>query len=248
LWRVFYLMGATLEALRRLQEVEQQLVLLRQQEEKRKRLIRAQKRGIRKCAEALSDREADIRAHRKEVDRIDLDVKTREQTLARHREALNKAKTNKEYSSILTTINTEKVDSAKLEARELQLMAETETIRAEFARIEAEQAEHEQRLGEAERALQDYLDETADQRTTLEQQREEAAADVPASIRGIFDRVAERHDGEALAPVVRMHPKREEYACGGCNMKVTLENVNALRTRDDMQLCNACGRILYLDS
>jgi predicted nucleic acid-binding Zn-ribbon protein len=241
-------MGATLEALRRLQEVEQQLALLRQEEEKRKRQIQAQKRGIRKCAEALSDRQAKIRAHRKEVDRIDLDVKTREQTVARHREALNKAKTNKEYSSILTIINTEKVDSAKLEARELQLMAETETIRTEFARIEAEQAAHQQRLGEAERALQDYLEQTADQRATLEQQREEVAADVPASIRGIFDRVAERHDGEALAPVIRMHPKREDFACGGCNMKVTLENVNALRMHDDIQLCHACGRILYLDA
>lgn len=241
-------MGSTLEALRRLQEVERQLALLRQEEEKRKRQILIQKRGIRKCTEALSNKRSDILAHQKEVDRIDLDVKTREQVLARHREALNKARTNKEYSTILTTINTEKVDSAKLEARELQLMAETESIRAELARVEEEQATHQERLGEAERTLQEYLERTADQRGTLEQQREEIGADVPASIRGIFDRVAERHDGEALAPVIRMHPKRDEFACGGCNMKVTLENVNALRMHEEIQLCHACGRIMYLDS
>jgi predicted nucleic acid-binding Zn-ribbon protein len=39
----------------------------------------------------------------------------------------------------------------------------------------------------------------------------------------------------------------EEYNCAGCNMKVTLEIVSALSSRDDIQLCGSCGRILYLE-
>jgi predicted nucleic acid-binding Zn-ribbon protein len=45
-----------------------------------------------------------------------------------------------------------------------------------------------------------------------------------------------------------MHPKRDEYLCSGCNMKVTLEVINALQTRDELQTCKVCGRILYWEA
>ncbi len=36
-------------------------------------------------------------------------------------------------------------------------------------------------------------------------------------------------------------------SCGGCNMKVALEIINALQSRDEIQTCSACGRLLYLE-
>ena len=80
----------------------------------------------------------------------------------------------------------------------------------------------------------------------LSAQREAASEDVSPTARTTFMRVAERHDGEALASVVKLHPKRDEYSCSGCNLMVTLEVVNLLATRDDLQICKACGRILYV--
>ena len=49
-----------------------------------------------------------------------------------------------------------------------------------------------------------------------------------------------------LAVVVQVHPKRLEFSCGGCHMSVPLELVNALKSREDIQCCNVCGRILYV--
>ena len=63
-----------------------------------------------------------------------------------------------------------------------------------------------------------------------------------------FQRACERHDGEAMAIVERVHPKRSEYVCSGCNMSVTLEIVNALQSRDEIQTCQICSRILYIES
>ena len=62
----------------------------------------------------------------------------------------------------------------------------------------------------------------------------------------IFLRVDERHDGEAMAPVTRVNPRREEYACSGCNIRVSIEVVSALQGKGDIQYCKVCGRILYL--
>ena len=42
-------------------------------------------------------------------------------------------------------------------------------------------------------------------------------------------------------------PSCEDYCCGGCNMTITLEVVNLLQSRDDIQHCAVCGRILYLE-
>ena len=49
-----------------------------------------------------------------------------------------------------------------------------------------------------------------------------------------------------MADVQKPHPKRDEFVCGGCHMTITAEAVNALMTRDELQTCNNCGRILYL--
>ena len=51
-----------------------------------------------------------------------------------------------------------------------------------------------------------------------------------------------------MAPVTKLHPKREEYACTGCNLNVTLEVVNVLHKGDELQLCSSCGRVLYLET
>ena len=48
-----------------------------------------------------------------------------------------------------------------------------------------------------------------------------------------------------MAAVTRMHPRREHFICSGCKINVTLDVVNSLQTRDEVQLCPSCGRILY---
>ncbi len=51
-----------------------------------------------------------------------------------------------------------------------------------------------------------------------------------------------------MAQVLKSHPKREEYICDGCNMSIPVEAVNSLMTKDELQQCQICGRILYLEN
>ncbi len=239
-------MGELLDALRRLQEVERQLRELRHGEEKRNRQIQSQKRQIAKSTELIQRKQAELQQNQMEVNRLELDLKTREQSIAKHRAALNKAKTNREYASILTAINTEKVDSAKIEARELQIMSSVDEVKAAIGQGQEQLLTLRQRLAEAERQLHEYQESVREQRSQLEAERECVADTIPPATLTTFVRVAEHNDGEALAEIVRLHPKRDEFVCAGCHMKVPLEIVNALQSRDEVQSCDACGRLLYL--
>ena len=241
-------MGETLEALRRLQDVELQLAAIRRKREAKTRRLAAHERQARQADERLEAHRRKTRERQIKLDNLTLEVGSREQSINKHREALNKAKTNKEYGSILAAMNTEKADTAKLESSVLQLMDEIHELQNGATEIEAEKARILENVSTVQKALQAFDDESREGLNELEAKREEYAANIPPATLASFTRVAQRHEGEAMAPITRLHPKREEYLCEGCHMKVTLEIVNALQTRDEIQLCNCCGRILYLDA
>jgi predicted nucleic acid-binding Zn-ribbon protein len=241
-------MGAIIDALQRLQEVERQVAAVRRQIEAKQRQVDVLRRQMDATSAQIQTKENERRTRQVEFDRLDLESKSHEASIAKHREALNRARTNKEYAAILTAINTERADHSKNEQRQFELLAGLDAVRKEVAELQTQRDAQHQHMEEAERRYQAHVQATAGEAERLAQQREQVAVAIPPSARAVFERVAERHEGEAMAEVLRLHPKRDEYACGGCNMTVTREQVNALRTRDEIQTCSTCGRILYVSS
>ncbi len=240
-------MGDTLKALHRLQEVELQLAEIRGRREARVRKIQVHKRHIDQATEKLERIRRARQERQSRLDAIQLDAAAREVSLAKHREALNAAKTNKEYSAILAAMNTEKADNAKLESRILELMEEVQALEEETGKITAEREALIETAKDAEKVLEDFDAGSKEQTDRLMAKRQDFSANIAPTTLVSFTRVAEHHDGEAMASILKVHPKRDEYVCQGCNMKVTLEIVNTLKTRDEIQLCPICGRILYLE-
>ena len=240
-------MGAILNALRRLQRIEHELSRFRAREEAIRKQARGSHRLMDKNAAAYKSHREAVAKCQMEIDHADLDVKSREESMDKHRQALNTAKTNKEYAAILTALNTEKADAAKCESRVLELMACKEELQSESQGFEKERTRLEARAEKYGRQSTDYEEEIKEQRAQLEGERQEAAEALPASVLQTFNRVAGKLGGEAMAEVVSLNTRSDEHVCGGCNMSVTLEMVNRLRGRDELLLCNTCGRILYLD-
>jgi len=241
-------MGETLEALHRLQVIELKLAVIRRTVESKTRRVDVHLRNVKRAEDRLQEHHRLLRDLQRKLDLLTLDVTAREDVVSKHRDALNKAKTNKEYAAILTTMNTEKADNSKLELEIIKLMDEVQAGKDGGAKIEAERDKLLADQRAAESALRDYERESQAERERLQASRAKCARDVVPGALAVFTRVAEHHDGEALAPIIKLYPKREEYACSGCNMKVTLEILNSLQTRDDIQVCHVCGRILCLES
>lgn len=241
-------MGETLEALRRLQDVELQLAAIRIKREAKTRRYDAQQRKAKQAEERLDTHRSRALEKQKTLDALSLDVASREDSVAKHREALNKAKTNKEYSAILQAMNTEKADTAKLESAILELMEETQRLKVQEADLEAEKVKTHEGVEQSRSVLKAFDAECKEELGELAARREECSTNIAPGTLSSFTRVAERHEGEAMALIRKTHPKRDEFVCEGCNLQITLETVNALQTRDEIQVCSSCGRILYLDA
>jgi len=164
------------------------------------------------------------------------------------REQMNTVKTNKEYSAMLVEVNTLKADRTKLEDQALEIMGQIDAFEAELAGITSAMTEQAKITELAQKELADRTAEVSEQLEQLKAERIDAAEQVPAEALGIFDRLAETYDGEAMSPIIEEDRRRLEYVCGGCYMQIPVERVNQLASSaDDLVRCPSCTRILYLE-
>jgi predicted nucleic acid-binding Zn-ribbon protein len=240
-------MGATLNALHRLQQLELELLGLRQKIETKHRAVRGCKKRIQDLDQMIAARKEQLKRDQVEADRAELERKSREQEIARLREALNRSKTNKEYSAVLTQLNTDKADNAKREEQILAMYAALDQTKAAVKELEETRAREVEKLRGLESAAVQFEASVKRELESLQAKREDATERIPPDALRMFERVASKHDGEAMAQLSQVNPRREEFVCDGCNMTVTLEQISALRGRDEIQTCNTCGRILYIE-
>jgi predicted nucleic acid-binding Zn-ribbon protein len=240
-------MGATLEALQKLQEIDQQLRSTREQIESKKRSARAAQRRVAALTRQIEDSELEIRKSQAQVDQFEMERQAHEGRISKLREALNKAKTNKEYAAILTELNTDKADTTKLEEAALVAMTKVEEQRQVQQDLRDSFESCQNRVKDLEQATAELEEKLGSRISELERQREEAADAIAPEVMALFNRAADQNDGDAMAAIEQTHPKRAEYICSGCNMNVVLETINALQTNDKIQVCQTCLRILYLD-
>ncbi len=241
-------MGETLEALHRLQAVELQLAEIRSQREVIQRRVEVHRRRLLQANDRIEQLSVGSRRKQMDVDALSLDVASREASIIKHREALNNAKTNKEYSTILAAMNAEKADTGKIESQVLERMEEVQSIGNEITQIDEEKKTHTDALALAEEKLAAFDERHKKESNRLTKERKECESGIAPTTLSSFNRVADHLEGEAMAIVGKVHPKRDEYVCTGCNLKISLEIVNILQSRDEIQLCKCCGRILFVES
>ncbi len=73
---------------------------------------------------------------------------------------------------------------------------------------------------------------------TNEAQKVELRARIPQPILGHYERLVVR--GKKGVAVVR------NQVCSGCHMRLPIGTINTLMQGNDVQLCDTCGRYLYL--
>ena len=240
-------MGEMLSALLKLQKTELDTAQVRRRLRVRERAVDIQQAKVDAKQSELDLVTQRISEKQRLSDSLDLDVKSGEEHVTKLRGALNVSKSNKEYSAILTQMNTIKADSAKVEEQELKLMAEIESLNGETGKLKLEIAEVTKRLEEVAQSSADEIARLRGMLGKLTATRQADSASIAAEALGVFERLVTRYDGEAMAPVQVQDKRRLSYCCGGCYMTLNAEHANALAVRDDIRTCDNCGRILYLE-
>ncbi len=239
-------MGPVLNGLIKLQSVENRLRVEKAKLTRCRRNVIIQENQIRTLQNALEAKKEELQLSKIQFDRLELELKSRDETIARLRASLNTAKTNKEYSAVLTQLNTTKADNSKIENQTLELMKDIETDEIECVEIQKQMDEQKQQLEqirtEAETLARKYQTEI----DKVQAEWDKVAKNIPEKPLEIFKRVTETYDGQAVALVEQQGGKKGAYSCGGCFMGLTAECVNLLMTKDDIIRCPNWTRILVL--
>lgn len=240
-------MGVTLDAIRALQEIELQIYDIRRQLARKEKFVTLQSAKVNSARAALETEQREYRRAQVEMGEFDLTLKARSAGVDKLREQLLAVRTNKEYAAMLSQLNTEKAEVSRIESRGLEMMGALETRKIALAAHEKTCQDEEQRLAELKNQFQAAQQSFSQKLAELNTLRQQATEKIAPEIQTIFNRVSERYEGEAMARVVRSNPRRDEFTCEGCNMSITADRYNGLKTRDEIQTCGNCGRILYVD-
>ena len=239
-------MASLMRSLIHLQQIEKKLHEARANQKKSQKTLIRQEHIIKQHNAALQAKEEEIKLTRVQASKLELELKVEEEDIAKMRVALNSAKTNKEYSAILTRLNTDKADKTKLEEQILTLMNQVEADQQECRETEAALQQDQQKLDEIRAECEQRQAKIQAEIDSLTADYDQAAKGIPAKERDLFSRLSGRFDGEVMVEVSKSD-RKDEHTCGGCYMSIPLEYVNALMTKDEIVACPSCGRILALD-
>ena len=208
--------------------------------------VRLQERRCHDLAEKLQIAQARHRDLQVRGNALDLDMKSRDAHIERLRNQQQSAKNTKEYQALLVEINTRKVDRAKVDEEAMRVLEQTEATGTELSALTAALEAERAKLVEIKASMGDNVTQLQAEIDSLQGPRDELAAALPAKARTAFDKLADHHEGEALAALVKPDRRKEEYACSGCMMDLVTDVYNKLHSRDELVFCPSCRRILFI--
>ncbi|MHC4969170.1 MAG: zinc ribbon domain-containing protein [Planctomycetota bacterium] len=228
-------------------EIDAQVRGLRRRLDSAERYLAAQTRHGDELDAQRLELEARHRQIQAKIANLEGETAALDQRLEKLRNELNTATTNKQYSAVLTELNTAKDARSELEDLVLQEMERIDENQQQRADLEQELAERGRVKALAEEQLQQRHEEVGERLAELEAEREVAATAVPQHALRIFDELAEAYDGEPMSSIEEIDRRHREYACGACRIHIPFQTVSALLSSGDTLVrCTACDRIMYL--
>jgi predicted nucleic acid-binding Zn-ribbon protein len=239
-------MGPTNVALVTLFEADRKLRDVKAKLEAASHNVRIQERRVNDLSEKLRLAQQTHKERQARAAQMDLELKARDAHIEKLRTQQQGAKNNKEYQALLVEINTRKLDRNKIEEQALANLEALEKLKVEGAGLTTGLAGEKAKLeamkaqsGETLAVLQAEVD-------AVTPERKAAEAVVPAKARDLFNRLADKYDGEAMAGIDRPDRRKEEYLCTACNMELVRDIYNKLNSRDDVVFCPNCQRMLFI--
>ena len=189
----------------------------------------------------LNDLEKSLKDVQLKLKEKEMELSQKETQIKKLDGQLSQIKTNKEYAALQQEIASLKADNSLLEEGILYAMDEVEAVRDEvrkekekFASVSKSFQEKDNEVANQEKNLQARL-------ADLKKQREESVAQLPPELGELYNRIAVKKQGLALALV-------NGEVCSACQMKLRPQLINEIRLGEQIVVCENCSRILYFEN
>ncbi len=207
-----------------------------------------------------------IEATKNDITTLKLDAKEKELKVKEFEDHITKlqtqslsAKKNDEYQAILKQVGGLKADKMLVEDRLLEVYMKTE----EYAKIQKQDEDDknttQKKYDQEKTTIETECSELNKQLQDLEEQRKETIKNIDAELLRVYDRILNATQDALVISIVQRQklssrhkdsedPLNYNYFCGGCNVALTTQDVNALMLAKDILYCRSCSRILMLES
>lgn len=186
---------------------------------------------------AAKDVQAKNTAERK---KLEFDAQQWKDRAKKYRDQSGAVKTNEAFHALQHEIATADAEVAKSEDQQLVIMLAAEEAERAVRAAEGYLKDDQRVVASERKEIEGLLSERKKSLEAALALREKAIAPVPDDMRVLYDRIAKRHNGTALAQV-------RDDQCKGCGLRV-LPHVNQelrVDSNEEIFRCESCGLILY---
>jgi predicted nucleic acid-binding Zn-ribbon protein len=211
---------------------------LQEQIDRVPRQLKAQQAKVARQEDALREGQDGIRHLKVAIHEKEVSLKGTHQLIRKHQQQLNQAESKKEYDALQAEIKQEQAKCGQLEDEILQAMTESDERAARLPELEKAVQQAKEELARCETTSTERLASLRAQLAEAQQQLAAVEAEVPADLRGPYNRLVAAMGADALAAV-------RDRTCSACHTEITAQNYNEVLQGRFVQ-CKSCGRILYL--
>lgn len=228
----------SVEQLLKVQEVDSQILFLRESLRLRPLELEDDRRKVVDTKKNLEGALLEIKKGRMDSDRREVDVKKADAEIDKLNVALNQAKTNQEYTIFKEQIKRQEEQRGKAEEEVIEKLTQLDSLESTRKALATKLEMEERSFRKKESEVQEIVKGIKDQLQVLEATRGELMSGIDREHLRTYERVLQRHNNFAIARV-------ESQVCHGCFMSVTTQEVNLLMQGQLLQ-CKSCSRLLYL--
>ncbi len=175
-----------------------------------------------------------------EIQKGEVNVNLLNDKVNKHKDQLFLVTTNKQYDALMNEIDHLKSQRTNYENELIDYMEEKEATVVDIKTMTTDLDSLSENLNIRREKLQSVIEESAEEKLSLEKQRDESIKDIDQSTLSIYSRVIEARGGIAVV-------KLEGSACGGCGAHIPPQTVSEVRAKSNVHTCGVCGRFLHND-
>ena len=145
---------------------------------------------------------------------------------------------NKQYDALSHEIDYLKEEKSRIESEILIFLEEKDELKNNIENEEIQLKSLADELVNRKKKLKTMLSKSADEKSVLEQKRQEKVQQIDSNTIALYNQVSGARDGLAVIHL-------SGNSCGGCGAAITMQTISEIRSNNTIYRCDICSRFVY---